>query len=124
MPVAFHPTQDPISSTDGTTHCMGTGSNQGSATIAIAVQASQSGVRFNETVGTLDANYGSRRHNGVMQGMQVRRLMPTEAERLQGFPDGYTAIQWRGKPPEQCPGRPALQGAWKLWAVPCARWIG
>ena len=29
---------------------------------------------------------------GVQQGMAVRRLTPTECERLQGFPDGYTLI--------------------------------
>lgn len=124
IPVAFHPTQDPISSTDGTTHCMGTGSSQGSATIAVAVQASQSGVRFNETVGTLDANYGSRRHNGVMHGMQVRRLTPTEAERLQGFPDGYTAIPWRGKPADQCPDGPRYKALGNSWAVPNVTWLG
>jgi DNA (cytosine-5)-methyltransferase 1 len=33
---------------------------------AVGVQASQSGVRLNDTAGTLDANYGPRRHNGVM----------------------------------------------------------
>jgi len=35
--VAFHPLQDPISSTDGSTHCMGTGGSQGHASIAVAV---------------------------------------------------------------------------------------
>jgi DNA (cytosine-5)-methyltransferase 1 len=35
-------------------------------TVAVGVQASQSGVRLNDTAGTLDANYGPRRHNGVM----------------------------------------------------------
>lgn len=34
--VAFHPTQDPISSVDGSTHAMGTGSAGGCATIAVA----------------------------------------------------------------------------------------
>jgi hypothetical protein len=34
--VAFHPLQDPISSTDGSTHCMGTGGSQGHASIAVA----------------------------------------------------------------------------------------
>jgi len=29
----------------------------------------------------------------------VRRLTPVECERLQGFPDNYTAIPWRGQPP-------------------------
>jgi DNA (cytosine-5)-methyltransferase 1 len=33
----------------------------------------------------------------VMQAMQVRRLTPRECERLQGFPDDYTLIPWRGK---------------------------
>jgi hypothetical protein len=36
QPIAFHPTQDPISSTDGTTHGLGCGSNSGQASIAVA----------------------------------------------------------------------------------------
>ena len=36
IPVAFHPTQDPISSEDGTTHAIGCGSKQGTATVAVA----------------------------------------------------------------------------------------
>jgi hypothetical protein len=36
MPIAFHPTQDPISSTDGTTHGLGCGSSGGQASIAVA----------------------------------------------------------------------------------------
>jgi DNA (cytosine-5)-methyltransferase 1 len=35
--VVFHPTQDPISSIDGTTHAVGCGSTNGQASIAIAV---------------------------------------------------------------------------------------
>lgn len=42
--IAFHPTQDPISSADGTTHAMGTGSKQGTATIAVALL--EQGVRL------------------------------------------------------------------------------
>ncbi|EPD34422.1 MULTISPECIES: DNA cytosine methyltransferase [Delftia] len=91
---------------------------------AVAVQASQSGVRMNETVGTLDVNYGSRRHNGVMLGAQVRRLTPTECERLQGFPDGYTAIPWRGKPSDACPDGPRYKALGNSWPVPVVRWIG
>ncbi|NDG62462.1 MAG: hypothetical protein EBY29_03215 [Planctomycetes bacterium] len=33
----------------------------------------------------------------VAPTMQVRRLTPTECERLQGFPDGWTAIPWKKK---------------------------
>ena len=77
-----------------------------------------------ELAHTLDANYGSRRHNGVMQGMRVRRLTPTEAERLQGFPDDYTAIPWRKKPASECPDGPRYKALGNSWAVPNVRWIG
>jgi site-specific DNA-cytosine methylase len=146
--------------------------------VAIGVQASQSGVRLNETAGTLDANYGPRRHNGVLVpkgdaapcvatflidmynakrdpekkdainrnavgvggegdpsytlnrvdvhavaiGMAVRRLTPTECERLQGFPDGYTNIPWRKKP--EAPDGPRYKAIGNSMAVPCMRWIG
>jgi len=60
----------------------------------------------------------------VHYGMQVRRLTPTECERLQGFPDGYTAIPWRGKPADQCPDGPRYKALGNSWAVPVARWIG
>lgn len=56
--------------------------------------------------------------------MQVRRLTPTEAERLMGFPDGYTAIPWRGKPADQCPDGPRYKSLGNSWAVPNVRWIG
>ena len=42
------------------------------------------------------------RHGVAMDGI-VRRLTPVECERLMGFPDNYTRIGWRGKPPEACP---------------------
>lgn len=57
-------------------------------------------------------------------GMQVRRLTPTEAERLQGFPDNYTAIPWRKKPADQCPDGPRYKALGNSWAVPNVRWIG
>jgi len=118
--LAFHGSQDPDVSGD-VTHPVGR--NQGQET-CVAVQASQSGVRINETIGTLDANYGSRRHNGVMQAMQVRRLTPMECERLQGFPDNYTAIPWRKKPASECPDGPRYKALGNSWAVPVVAWIG
>jgi hypothetical protein len=57
-------------------------------------------------------------------GMQVRRLTPMECERLQGFPDGYTAIPWRGKPVDECPDGPRYKALGNSWAVPVVRWIG
>jgi DNA (cytosine-5)-methyltransferase 1 len=34
----------------------------------------------------------SKSSHAVLDGVHIRRLTPTECERLQGFPDGYTAI--------------------------------
>ncbi len=52
----------------------------------------------------------------------VRRLTPTECERLQGFPDGYTDIPWRNKP--NSPDGPRYKALGNSWAVPKFRWIG
>ena len=60
----------------------------------------------------------------VMQGMAVRRLTPVECERLQGFPDNYTAIPWRKKPADECPDGPRYKALGNSWAVPVVRWIG
>jgi len=58
---------------------------------------------------------------GAMQGMAVRRLTPRECERLQGFPDDYTAITFKGKPAADGPRYKALGNS---MAVPVMRWIG
>ncbi len=127
--IAFHPTQDPISSTDGTTHCMGTGSSQGSATIAVAValrgrEGGATAELGDEVQNCLRASSGGGDKPHVLTAMQVRRLTPRECERLQGFPDGYTAIPWRGKPADQCPDGPRYRALGNSWAVPNVRWIG
>jgi site-specific DNA-cytosine methylase len=59
--------------------------------------------------------------HGVAQQMAVRRLTPTECERLQGFPDGYTDIQPNGK---QTPDGPRYKALGNSMAVPVMRWIG
>lgn len=51
----------------------------------------------------------------------VRRLTPRECERLQGFPDDWTAITHRGKPAADGPRYKALGNS---MAVPVLRWIG
>lgn len=88
---------------------------------AVAFQSSQSGDRIHATSATLDANMGSRRRSGIVSGMQVRRLTPRECERLQGFPDDYTLIPYRGKPAKDSPRYKALGNS---KAVPVVRWIG
>ena len=67
------------------------------------------------------SNYSA--HLAVAQpAMQVRRLTPVECERLQGFPDGYTNIPWRGKP--ESPDGPRYKALGNSMAVPVMRYIG
>ena len=73
--------------------------------------------------GTAYTLTASDRH-AVAYGLAVRRLTPTECERLQGFPDGHTRIQWRGKPAEQCPDTHRYKAIGNSMAVPVMRWIG
>lgn len=54
----------------------------------------------------------------------VRRLTPIECERLQGFPDNYTLIPWKGKPAEECPSSHRYKALGNSMAVPVMRWIG
>jgi site-specific DNA-cytosine methylase len=89
-----------------------------SRTYVSGFQSSQSGTRECDTHATLDSNNGSRRHNGVVQAMQVRRLTPTECERLQAFPDGYTKIN------EKTADGPRYKALGNSMAVCCMEWIG
>jgi DNA (cytosine-5)-methyltransferase 1 len=166
QPIAFHPTQDPISSTDGTTHGMGCGSSGGQASVAVAFQPGnlsrgagaspstevfptlksdhgrgqsdqdphvatfqQSSMKGKGTIGYDDSGVAKpvkTQMDGQMlhAAMQVRRITPVECERLQGFPDGYTAIPWRKKPASECPDGPRYKALGNSWAVPVVRWIG
>ena len=60
----------------------------------------------------------------LVHSTAVRRLTPTECERLQGFPDGYTAIPWKKKTADQCPDGPRYKALGNSMAVPVMRWIG
>ena len=123
--------------------------------IAFDCKASgQNGFGIGEIASTMRAMGHTGRHqNGgghqaVQMGMQVRRLTPTECERLQGFPDGYTDIPWRtfqeasrkgisyetllaqrgmtlrGPSIEECPDGPRYKALGNSWAVPNVTWIG
>jgi len=161
--VAFHPTQDPISSVDGLTHCLGSGSSRGCATAAVAFTKSkraqsttddetwvpgevsptmscfdQGDTRATTVVAfttdqtpkfkddcALTMTKQSPSVGGqpqcVATAMAVRRLTPRECERLQGFPDDYTLVEYRKKPAADGPRYRALGNS---MAVPVMRWIG
>jgi len=62
-----------------------------------------------------------RTHASVNIDMAVRRLLPRECERLQGFPDDYTDIKPNGKQTSDGPRYKALGNS---MAVPVMAWIG
>ncbi len=90
-------------------------------------------VAFSDTSSTLKGGSGERGypdpsdgngHSMVGTAMTVRRLTPVECERLQGFPDNWTAIPWRKKPAEECPDGPRYKALGNSMACNCMAWIG
>jgi DNA (cytosine-5)-methyltransferase 1 len=132
--VAFHASQDPIHSEE---HTPALGSN---ATIGVAFTASD---RSNKAAwegdisGTINCQMNSESSNlqmGVRENLTVRRLTPIECERLQGFPDNWTAEkmelilegnEWKatGKVVKQADG-PRYRQQGNAVTVNVAEWIG
>jgi len=124
-PLAVHGTQDPDVRVD-LAHTLGRNHGQENA-IAYGTPGNWIG-RAPENGGNsvepmLDVAPCQTRtdRHGVAHNMAVRRLTPTECERLQGFPDGWTSVPFRGKPASDGPRYKALGNS---MAVPCMAWIG
>lgn len=112
-----------------------TGHTSGNGNVAFA-QNTRYEVRIvggdGQTVGALAASPGMKQQSYVAQRMAVtihdglkwvvRRLTPVECERLQGFPDGWTDIPYRGK--EHPPDTPRYKAIGNSMAVPVMRWLG
>ena len=76
-----------------------------------------------DTANIRAASGGSSRRY-IAQPWAVRRLMPVECERLQGFPDDFTRIPYRGKPADRCPDGPRYKALGNSMAVNVMAWIG
>lgn len=88
----------------------------------VAVAWTQELTASTDIAGTLQRGGEGGRADGVMTSqMAVRRLTPRECERLQGFPDDYTLVEYRGKLASDGPRYKALGNS---MAVPVMRWIG
>jgi DNA (cytosine-5)-methyltransferase 1 len=137
--VSFHPTQDPITST-GACHSLSANANA-TAAVAVSLRGRDGGGTAEiggQVQNALRASQGGGDKPHIMQGMSVRRLTPRECERLQGFPDDYTRIPWKGgywsadnhaedvraAIAEKCPDGPRYKALGNSMAVPVMRWIG
>lgn len=92
--------------------------------------ASRAGV-----VGALSCNTGPNGHDAgnfacnqsvdaghvVPHTAGARRLTPGECERLQGFPEGWTSVPWRGG--SEPAGGPRYKSLGNSIAVPVLLWI-
>jgi DNA (cytosine-5)-methyltransferase 1 len=123
VPVAFAPqaggTQTTLGYDPESGICQTLGANQTPA-VAFGIDAEHN--RREELMGPLQARSGTNNlRASVATSMQVRRLTPMECERLQGFPDNYTAITVKGKPAADGPRYKALGNS---MAVNVMRHIG
>lgn len=118
--LAVHARQDPITVEDKSLPLDVKGNTQ-----AVAIQDARGmdkkqhglGITEDGPAYTVDTIGGQ----GVGTGSIVRRLTPMECERLQGFPDGYTLIPYKGKPATDGPRYKALGNS---MARPVVEWIG
>lgn len=75
-------------------------------------------VNVNGISPTLNCNHEQPIVANCLQTQRVRRLMPVECERLQGFPDCHTDVRIN------CPDGPRYKAIGNSKAVPCIQWIG
>lgn len=85
----------------------------------IAFNARQDPDVYDGHSGSLDANGASQ---GIFSRWRVRRLMPVECERLQGFPDGYTDVPYRHR--NWTADGPRYKALGNSMAVNVMKWIG
>ena len=100
---------------------------------AVAFQVCHGQARQKHVAPPLMANSGPNRHGegsfsttdftALVTNTTVRRLTPLECERLQGFPDNYTRIPYKGKPADKCPDGPRYKALGNSMAVPVLRWL-
>lgn len=113
-------------SDEGVSYTVDTHATQDVAHTEPAFTDTYNGAVTGEVAATLGAKSGDGLSSGpsLLQGSTVRRLTPVECERLQGFPDNFTAIPWRKKGAEDCPDGPRYKALGNSMAVPVMRWIG
>jgi site-specific DNA-cytosine methylase len=94
----------------------------GGMAVAVALRGREGGAtaELSEIPSALRASQGGGDKPYALTSA-VRRLTPRECERLQGFPDDYTLVPYRGKSAADGPRYKALGNS---MAVPVMRWLG
>ena len=131
VPINFQTRGSNIDVEQGLAATIGSNADRASGSAPCIAFDSKSSGRSGFGVGEISPTLRSMNHDGshqngggqvaVAQGWAVRRLTPRECERLQGFPDGYTAVPVRGRPAADGPRYKALGNS---MAVNVMRWIG
>lgn len=139
--LVVHGSQDPTAQVENAIYFNGDTTPKASEELALTLRANQGGegvgvaYTTRDVAPTLTTGFGARGVDAdqVIDGgaiihknthYHVRKLTPKECERLQGFPDNYTKIPYRGKPIDACPDSPRYKALGNSWAVPGVRWIG
>jgi site-specific DNA-cytosine methylase len=122
QPIAFSAIDDGRDATEGLSPTLRVGGNANGVMGVAFDTYNQTLSDVNQTikspVGGANESIGTVLTPALTASMAVRRLTPTECERLQGFPDGYTNIK------KNCPDGPRYKALGNSMAVPVMRWIG
>lgn len=99
------------------------GTGRGTPLVAAFMENVRSELRTSDVTDALKGAGGKpgQGYQAAVVGSAVRRLTVTECERLQGVPDGYTDVPFRGRPAADGNRYKALGNS---FAVPVMRWIG
>jgi DNA (cytosine-5)-methyltransferase 1 len=120
-PMAFHASQDPDVSGSITAPLGAQTNGMSNGILQPAVAVDSYNLRETGDISqTIKSPQGGVTESvgAVRVGMAVRRLTPTECERLQGFPDGYTDVR------TTTPDGPRYKALGNSMAVPVMKWIG
>jgi DNA (cytosine-5)-methyltransferase 1 len=100
-------------------HTLRVGRDSGDAVVVVTATSEVSGT-LTAKRGNGFRSDGTPTHGLAIEGDRLRTMTPIEWERLMGFPDGFTAINYRGKPATDSPRYHALGNS---IAVPIVSWL-
>lgn len=96
----------------------------GGGQVAVAfTQNQRDELRQMDIAGALAAEPGMKQQTYIAEQWAVRRLMPLECERLQGFDDGFTAIPYRKRKIAADEAEQSAIGGARVWQDETGQWF-